>query len=88
MEFMDLVDRGSVSRSLSGWPKESGEVEERCKLCVHDALDRSTCDPALSDWRLELALGARVDDSADLASAVRDQMLGQLDATTCRNLVT
>ncbi|KAK9086677.1 hypothetical protein Syun_029071 [Stephania yunnanensis] len=29
---------------------------------------RDTCDPTLSEWRPELALGARVDDSAYLAS--------------------
>ncbi|KAK9105035.1 hypothetical protein Scep_021879 [Stephania cephalantha] len=33
-------------------------------------------------------LGARVGDSADLASAARGQVLGQLDATTGGNLVT
>ncbi|KAK9098318.1 hypothetical protein Syun_025363 [Stephania yunnanensis] len=31
-------------------------------------------------------LDARVGDLADLASAARDQVLGQLDATTCGEL--
>ncbi|KAK9126177.1 hypothetical protein Scep_015023 [Stephania cephalantha] len=57
-------------------------------LRVHDALDCSTCDPTLSEWRPKLALGARVGESADLASAARDLVSGQLDATTGGNLVT
>ncbi|KAK9167394.1 hypothetical protein Scep_002585 [Stephania cephalantha] len=88
MDFRDLVDRGLVSRSLSGWVQESEEVGKQCELCVHDSLDCSTCDPTLGEWRPELALGARVGDSADLANVVRDQVLGQLDATTGGNLVT
>ncbi|KAK9150944.1 hypothetical protein Syun_009253 [Stephania yunnanensis] len=34
------------------------------------------------------SIGARVGDSTDLANAARDQVLGQLDATTGGNLVT
>ncbi|KAK9148024.1 hypothetical protein Scep_006781 [Stephania cephalantha] len=97
MDFRDLVDRSSVSRSLTGRVQESGEVGERCEglsgpklsvgeldksgresgefgekcelfgrglrllpqislLCVHEALDCSTCDPALSEWQPGLAL--------------------------------
>ncbi|KAK9150879.1 hypothetical protein Syun_009188 [Stephania yunnanensis] len=55
---------------------------------VHDALDCNTCDPTLSEWRPELALSARVGDSANLASAARDQVSGQLNATTSGNLMT
>ncbi|KAK9135378.1 hypothetical protein Syun_014708 [Stephania yunnanensis] len=84
----DLVDSSSVLGNLLGRIRESGEVGERCELCVHDALDYSTCDPTFSEWQLELALGARVGDSADLASAAREQVLGQLDAITGGNLVT
>ncbi|KAK9128755.1 hypothetical protein Syun_017552 [Stephania yunnanensis] len=50
--------------------------------CVHDVPDCSTCDPTLCERRPELALGARVGDSADLASTSRDQVSSQLDATT------
>ncbi|KAK9139887.1 hypothetical protein Scep_009568 [Stephania cephalantha] len=39
------------------------------------------------EWRPELDLSARVSDSADLASAARDQVSGQLGATTGGNLV-
>ncbi|KAK9143699.1 hypothetical protein Syun_013099 [Stephania yunnanensis] len=47
-----------------------------------------TCNPTLSEWRPKLALGTHVADSADLASAARDQVSGQLDVTTGGNLVT
>ncbi|KAK9163474.1 hypothetical protein Syun_004376 [Stephania yunnanensis] len=57
-------------------------------LRVHDALDCSTYDPTLSEWRPELALSAHVGDSADLARVARDQVSSQLGETTGGNLVT
>ncbi|KAK9088328.1 hypothetical protein Scep_027410 [Stephania cephalantha] len=50
--------------------------------------DCSTCDPTLGECQPELALGACVGDSADLASTARDQVLGQLGANAGGNLVS
>ncbi|KAK9142318.1 hypothetical protein Syun_011718 [Stephania yunnanensis] len=57
-------------------------------LFVHDALDCSTCNLALIEWKPELAVGARVGDLVNLASTMRDQVLGQSGASTSGNLVT
>ncbi|KAK9115181.1 hypothetical protein Syun_021978 [Stephania yunnanensis] len=76
-ETMKLKTKGHVSRHVG---------RQLHQLCVHDALGCSTCDPTLSEWRPKIALGVRVGDSADLASASRDQMLGQLDATIEENV--
>ncbi|KAK9098914.1 hypothetical protein Syun_025959 [Stephania yunnanensis] len=91
--------RGS-EKEVIGWTltsdAEGREIRHRCGLrllsrisrsCVHEALDCSTRDPALSKWRPELALGARVSDSTDLASTARDLVSGQLGATIGGNLV-
>ncbi|KAK9126143.1 hypothetical protein Scep_014989 [Stephania cephalantha] len=57
-------------------------------LCVHEALDCITCDPALSEWRPGLALVHVSVTQRNWPEAARDQVLGQLDATTGGNLVT
>ncbi|KAK9163563.1 hypothetical protein Syun_004465 [Stephania yunnanensis] len=57
-------------------------------LCVHDAIDCSSCDPTLGEWQPKLAFGARVTDSADLASTAMDHVLGQSNTSSGGNLVT
>ncbi|KAK9094643.1 hypothetical protein Scep_026112 [Stephania cephalantha] len=63
-------------------------LRRRPLSCVNDALDCSTCDLALSEHQPDLALGACVSDSVDLASTVKDQVSSQLGATTGGNLAT